>query len=224
MFEDSIAHHAYLIEGNREGILGELFAAIEKHFGIVREANPDFSYDEFDSFSIDDGRRLKEMQSKRAFSDTKKIFVMTMNSMTHEAQNSLLKVFEEPTADTHFFIVLPSVQSILPTLRSRVIVISHASRSEGISLDEAGLFIKATPKERLEMIKSLIDEDDKGAMRAEARELLESVLMVKRATLDMRKSGAKDVSALENILRGLSYLSDRSSSPKLILEQIALTL
>jgi DNA polymerase III delta prime subunit len=224
MFQNDISHHAHLIEGNSKEILPELFASIKKNFEIERQGNPDFSFEEMDSFSIDDARHLKETQGNSAFSNTKKIFVITTNSMTHEAQNSLLKVFEEPTPNTHFFIIIPSAQNILPTLKSRLLIVTHKSRSKVFSKEDANKFIKSSPKERLEMIKNLVDEEDKGKMRVEARNLLESILVIKRESVLSHKADSKTVSSLENMMRGLSYLSDRSSSSKLILEQIALTL
>lgn len=223
MFE-KITHHAYLIEGNKEEILPEVFAAIKKNFKIEHQSNPDFSVEEFDSFGIDEVRHLKEMQGNSAFSNTKKIFVVTLNSMTREAQNSLLKVFEEPTLNTHFFIIIPGAQNVLPTLRSRMSVITHKSKANVHLRKEAEQFIKSTPKERLEMVKSLVDEEDKGIMRSKIKNLLESILSVSREKLNTGDADKEDISSLENIMRGLSYLSDRSSSPKIILEQIALTL
>ena len=58
----------------------------------------------------------------------KKIFIIETGFFTREAQNSLLKVFEEePTEGTHFFVFTPSAETLLPTLRSRMVIL-HQKR------------------------------------------------------------------------------------------------
>ena len=94
-------HHAYLLEGIAESILKELHEFLEEGLSFHIKGNPDFWHGAFDTFGIDDGRALKEMQSRRPVGE-RKIFIVQANFFTREAQNALLKVFEEPTPNTHF--------------------------------------------------------------------------------------------------------------------------
>jgi len=103
---DGILHHAYCLDGEKSKLFPELCNFLDSEFCFKTTGNPDFWYGESDTFGIDDGRRLKEMVSKKPFDKAqgKKIFVLAFNFITNEAQNSLLKIFEEPTEETHFFI------------------------------------------------------------------------------------------------------------------------
>lgn len=52
------------------------------------------------------------------------IIIEDAQTMTVEAQNALLKTFEEPPSDTVFIVTLSSTSNILPTILSRLQVIS----------------------------------------------------------------------------------------------------
>jgi DNA polymerase III delta prime subunit len=60
------------------------------------------------------------------------ILIEDAHTMTLEAQNAVLKLLEEPPADTLFILTMKSLTSVLPTISSRlqVIPISQLSESE----------------------------------------------------------------------------------------------
>jgi DNA polymerase III gamma/tau subunit len=143
-------HHAYCIVGERGSVSGELLEFFEKDLKVKTIGNPDFWRGEFDSLAILDAREIREMQGMKAFGGNpirtngdksptsngagKKIFLILANKITREAQNALLKVFEEPTADTHFFLIMPSIEGLLPTLKSRLsIIVSQSVRNQSAS-------------------------------------------------------------------------------------------
>ncbi len=208
-------HHAYLIEGVRDNVLPPLVQFIEKELKIETQGNPDLSIDTFDTFTIDDGRGLQERQSRRSFSG-KKIYIISLRFITIEAQNSLLKVFEEPTEGTHFFVITPTAQILLPTLRSRVQIISSNAEENKDSLAKARKFISAPKGERLLLVKEIIEEKDKSAAIDFVADI-ERVLVEKKVT-------KQDARVIEEILTVKKYLHDRSSSVKLLLEHLALIL
>ena len=111
-------HHAYLLEGEGSVIVPELLKFMEKELKLVIRGNPDIWLGKFQTMSIDDARMIKETQSTKPISGDRRIFIIELNAVTHEAQNALLKVFEEPAQGTHFFIISPSSDIFLPTLRS----------------------------------------------------------------------------------------------------------
>ncbi len=107
-------HHAFILPGQREEMKLLLRNFLEEEFGIFPN-NPDFFEFEAESFGIDDGREVKMAQSRLASSSgSKKIFLLSAHSFTNEAQNSLLKIFEEPTKDTIFFVLASSGKFFLP--------------------------------------------------------------------------------------------------------------
>jgi DNA polymerase III delta prime subunit len=210
MFDRENLHHAYFIEGEKSAILAELEAFLKESLEISRHGNPDVHYGEHESFGIDEGRALQEMQSMRPVMGDRKIFIIHVTAITSEAQNSLLKVFEEPTPGTHFFIISSSQRILLPTLRSRMVVISHASLGKTDMKGEARKFIPMSPKARLEFVAPYIEEKDK----AKAEDFLQAVVG------ELHRE--KKLDAIKEILTLIRYLKDRSPSLKLILERIAL--
>ena len=210
-------HHAYCLEGY--GCLPGLLSFLEKDLSVATHGNPDFWHGDFEVFGIDEGHMVKELQQRMsAVVDAKKIFVISAQSITHEAQNSLLKVFEEPSADTHFFLLLPSAELLLPTLRSRLMIVRMPENSEVASdaLD-AKTFLKSKPAERMAMVEPLIEKKDKS----QALALTDS--LIKELSRDS-KSVQTNAAKLEDLLASRDYLTDRASSLKIILGHIALTL
>jgi len=110
-------HHAYLLEGEKENTFQALLDFLDKDLNFSTVANPDFWLGDFDSLGIDDSREIKSFQSRKAFVGERKVLVIKTNFITHEAQNSLLKVFEEPTENTHLFLIMSSVISALCFIR-----------------------------------------------------------------------------------------------------------
>jgi hypothetical protein len=99
-FLNDLNHHAYGLVGFSSD---DLHGHLKKVHKISAQGNPDFFHQKYDTFGIDEGRRIKEMHSSKSFSaGSKKIFIVEVRSLTHEAQNSLLKIFEEPHEHTHF--------------------------------------------------------------------------------------------------------------------------
>lgn len=65
------------------------------------------------------------------------IIIDQAHTLTHEAQNALLKMLEEPPADTVFILTSPSVQQLLPTVRSRLQTIDVVKPQRGVLLEYA---------------------------------------------------------------------------------------
>jgi DNA polymerase III delta prime subunit len=183
MFKDfpKNLHHAYFIEGERESALPELLKFFEKKLGIKTQGDPDFLSFEYDAFGIDEGRWLKEAQMRKPVGE-RKIFVISLNSITHEAQNSLLKVFEEPAPNTHFFIISKSSESLLPTLKSRLqIILAKTEKEEDNSANE---FLKMNLKQRLDFLADMIEDKSK----TQAIDFLNNLEMALSEKTDIKKN------------------------------------
>ena len=106
IFKDSEnVYHAYFLIGERDIVFNDLKSGIEKRLKIKTSGNPDFWSGDFHNFNIEEARSVVEMAGQKSFSETKKLFVIKTDFVGVEAQNALLKVFEEPTANTHFFLI-----------------------------------------------------------------------------------------------------------------------
>lgn len=222
-------HHAYCVEtsgahnDSNSNEFDQLCTFFEEDLSHPTKANPDFWVGQFETIGIDEGRLLKEMQLLRPSSHPRKVFVVQANSITREAQNSLLKIFEEPTPDTHFFLLLPSAAQLLPTLRSRLQIIEFARTAQSGNTQTAVMaaqFLKATKADRLIQLKDLIDEKD----RAKVANFLHALEVLLRSELNPSKLDPAVIEKIESLLAVKKYVHDRSSSVKMILEHIALTI
>lgn len=214
--EESL-HHAYLIEGGgavREGIL-ELLRDVHK---VQVEGNPDLHVRTFGTFGIDDGRELQSLERERATRGEEKFFILSAERMTREAQNALLKTFEEPTVGTHFFVVVPSAERLLPTLRSRMEVV-HVSSPERKSTF-AREFLAASAPERLALVSDVIEEKDRHQAIERVNEL--EAELHGRTTFSEPSTVPED--AFEALQSARSYLQDQSSSVKVLLEHLSVML
>jgi len=155
-FDKNNLHHAYLIEGAREEVLKEVQKFLDE-IEVSRIQNPDYLEMALDSFKIEDARNLKSYGGERGVSNGKRIFVISTNSFLLEAQNSLLKMFEEPIPNTHFFLIVPDANVLLPTFVSRFYLIR--TRQDLVHSD-AEKFIKLSHQDRIEFIKSLLTEEE----------------------------------------------------------------
>lgn len=225
-------HHAHVIEGVHNDIAPVLILALAKNLGIETQGNPDLTIKYFESLGVDEARELKDAQTRAAFSGARKIFVVGANSFTREAQNALLKTFEEPTEGTHFFIIIPRAEMLLPTLRSRVIVSSGEVGSQDDAKALAEKFIDASLEDRFAMAKKLAE---KKAGEVVDRELFRRILdhieriLYTRTAGELANSGLgpKQISTanmFREIFQAKTYLADRGSSPKMLLEHIAMVL
>ncbi|MCR4334206.1 MAG: hypothetical protein NUV47_00515 [Patescibacteria group bacterium] len=199
-------HHAYCIEGNRDDILKELHRFLEEDFQIKLFGNPDLWVRQYDTLTIDDSREIKEFHLSKSFDESsKKIFIISTNFITREAQNALLKIFEEPFSGNHFFIITPSSEIFMPTLRSRLMFSPFLSTLK--INDNAKKFIKLAISERLAMTKLIVEKMD----------AIEFINGIERELV-----AKKDFRHIEEIIKFKNYLSDRAPSVKMILEHVAL--
>lgn len=211
-------HHAYLVEGRRNDAFESLVSLLEGEIGFKTKGNPDFWHADFDTLGIDESRMIAELQMRRAAGGGRKVFVIKADFLTHEAQNSLLKVFEEPTEGTHFFLVVPSAERVLPTLRSRVEIVRMVQdKGDGAA---AKAFLAAGFGKRMDLLKPYIDAKDK----AEALAFVNALERELHGSLKLERANPEELFAFSEIEKVRSYLEDRSPSVKQLLEHLALVI
>jgi DNA polymerase-3 subunit delta' len=120
-----------------------------------------------DDFKIEDAKAVIN-EAYIAESEIKYIIISTKN-INIPAQNSLLKILEEPPKNILFIIIIDSKSSLLPTIRSRLSIFNIDKSStynkldinlKKLSLNEMFLFIKEherdTKSEAKDLIQSLL--------------------------------------------------------------------
>ncbi len=223
-------HHAYLIEGAKEAILPEIFLFFEG-LDIKTSGNPDFSHITIDNFKIDEAFSLRAMSTSKGFSASKKVFVICVNSFTLDAQNVLLKMFEEPIEDTHFFLIVPDTNVLIKTLVSRFYLIKN--KKDDTLSGEAEKFISMPLRDRLEFVKELLAEseevDEEGnevpaldSSRSKALKFLNAV----EASLHEKyvSKAVFDFKLFEQIFKAREFLRIPGSSAKTLMESVALVI
>lgn len=221
-------HHAYCIQGGEADVI-LLRDFIETSLNFPIKSNPDFWHRSYESFGIDEGRELQDLQRMHATGETgRKIFIIQTSTVTREAQNALLKMFEEPTRGTHFFLVIPSPDRLLPTLKSRFELISKNAEEKDLMSKthaaEVQAFLQSKIPGRLEQVKKILEALEKEKMvKSFILAFLDAIELELHRVIHEEK--AKITSKhIEDFLKLKGYAADRSSSLKLILESIALLL
>ena len=144
LFQNGKIQHAYLLVGDggywREVLTGEL-----KNFLKLENltSSPDIWWQNYESFGIKEAHALMEREARHGFGEQGRFFILGISSMTPEAQNALLKTFEEPAPDAHFFIIARTAEIFLPTLRSRLVILTRQKDLEVKPRGLGGLTSKA---------------------------------------------------------------------------------
>lgn len=218
-------YHSYIIEGDPENdplLLREFF----KQRGEITENSPDIFWQIYDSLTIEDSHLIKEWHSKKKIIDSKKICILGAKFINREAEQSLLKILEEPAIDTHFFLIVPNSSLLLGTIKSRAHLIKIERDEKKKEIVEK--FLKMSISERLDFISKLVKEKDKdensGNLRFEATNLVNEIEKIIYQKFKKEKGGGNNIFILEELQKRREYLGKPGSSVKMILEHIALIL
>lgn len=164
-----------------------------------------------DRFSIDDARELSAQAQQTPFQGNKRVFVIGCNALAVEAQNALLKLFEEPPVHALFYVVVPQTAQLLPTLESRLQIVKQSD--EGAHADDHFKeFAQASYAERLLRIAQKTKEKDVQWIEAIVRGV-EKVAHEERSK-----------QLLQAVLFTRKYIETKGASAKMLLEELALLL
>lgn len=214
-------HHAYCILGDSICVVNELHKILEKELDFSIKNNPDFWHGEFDVMDVEDSRSIKELHQNKPTGGDKKIFVISANFITEKAQNAMLKLFEEPRGDTHFFLVLPSLNNILPTLRSRFFIINK--NETGSSIIDARKFLEMPIGKKMEIVKAICESvSDEEESKIEMVKFINSIEKELKKKVNFKKGTNDEIKIFEEIEKIRQYANDQSPSLKMLLEYISL--
>ncbi len=219
-------HQAFVIEAESEEGIEIAEAWVERELKMKVKGNPDIVVLRYGLLSVEDARRVTELAAGASFAGEHKVLIISASRAYHEAQNALLKIFEEPPPGTYLFLVLPTLGGLLPTLRSRVGILSAVEVTKPLIPEAAKQFMKATPEKRTAIIKKLTtgkDEEERREYRDEAIQIINGIEASAYGV--MRKGGDKAISDLLSdiaVLRG--HLYDRSAPVRMILEHLSLVI
>lgn len=221
-----LRHHAFVIEAEAEEGIAEARAWVQEELGMELKSNPDVAVLRYGLFSIDDARGVYNSAIQAPFRGEHKVLIIAANRVYHEAQNALLKLFEEPPKGTCLFLILPSLGGLLPTLRSRVSVLAPEAkekRKAGIP-KAAEEFIRGNKAKRSALIKRLTSGKDEKERRAYREEAIAIVNGIEAAAYEKGLTASEYRELLKEIQLLRGYLHDRSAPLRMILEHLSLVI
>lgn len=204
-------HHAYLVSGTKE--TSALLVSDLERLGIATRGNPDFVSDFVVSFGVDEAQALILQAATRPVRGDRKYFLVTASSISREAQNSLLKLLEEPTGSSVFFVVVPAARALLPTLRSRMHLLEYRTH-DATAITLARTFLSDSFAERIELLKKFADERD--------TERVMSLLSELERILGSMSRNIAFADGLRAVWRARRHIAAGTASLKMMLEQVAL--
>lgn len=213
--EENNLHHVYVCVGGAQSIFEEFEKFLTEHLSVSIVGNPDYRVFSAPTLSVDTARLLGTLQAQKNLNGKRQIFVIKAGYIGEEAQNALLKIFEEPTPQTHFFVFLPQ-DTLLPTLRSRVRILR-----EGYKEAQAPSFLKLSIPGRLAYIKKITDDiGDEKQTKQDAIDLINQV------EAELYHDGGVHTHATELALceHARAALFSRGAMTKMLLEHVALSI
>lgn len=229
MFEDLFPtklYHSYIVEGDPTTTPFELRDYLISS-GRINSDSPDVFFELYEALDMDQSHGIREWHTLASSSGSSRVCIIGAKNINREAEQSLLKMLEEPGENTHFFLVIPDKSNVLPTILSRCHVVQAEKKDKyGSWVDK---FISASIKDRLDMValvvKSAEDADTSATLRHEALNILNSLegkIFIKYKQDIIKNKNLEWV--VGEIIKSKKYLRNPGSSVKMLLEHIALVI
>lgn len=204
--EFSSQHHAYIYYGGRE-IVSRLREELGSG-GVVTVYTDE-------KWGIDESRALSTESHRTDGAGRVRHFILEITTITSEAQNALLKLFEEPPVGVVFHTVVPPGTVLLPTLRSRLI----SGVVSGVKENDAALAVYQALI-RLPLSEQLAEVD--ARMKKKDMVWLEAVRLGGLTALASSVLPVRG-EAQTRLFETLLLLGSRGAANKMLLEEVVLT-
>lgn len=207
--------------------LGQSFLIIENNDKQVKnwldQKKAEFGLADFwggiyNSFSIDDARDLKSWHAKKANTPAGKIAIIFAHQFGHEAQNTLLKITEEPHQDTTIILITGSKSNLLPTVLSRLQIVTEPVFNTELDLSLGTKFFKLSPAERLTKIDQFVD------MTADTNRIQLEQLMRQLKAITTTNQSLWSTKSVPVLIKAETYTKTTGVPPKTTYEYLALLL
>ncbi len=234
-------HHAYGIYGEFAETISFATNFIERTHNISFSGNPDFEVIKYDSFSVADARVLSSRATLLPLVGDTKVYIIAIKRISTEAQNTLLKLLEEPPSGTIIVIAIAYATMLLPTVLSRLMPISFHemskikmnTKSEDAEtlkvIKEVHMFLQDNQTERIAYIKKAFNSNtikphvlrSNGALFLDIME--KSIYKVYENANDTTsrntlREGLRDIETLRQ------YLYEKVTQAKMLFEHLAIVL
>lgn len=215
------AHHAYLVTGDVEAGIESGLAFVHGELGLETVGNPDVTVLRYGLFSVEEARMFQDVVMRAPTKGDKKVVIVSTTRFFYQAQNALLKTFEEPPSGTVIILVVPHSGILLPTLRSRLVSLPNAkgtSKNATIYDSEpAADFLRLDAEGREKFVAKLLEraksdkDNERAAARADAAAFVGGLARAAYAKAQTRPS--LELTALLEDLDRFAPLMHESSAP-----------
>src|SRR6185295_6243893 len=174
------------------------------------------------AIGIENIRIIQEKIALKPFKGERKALIVDLFSgITQEAQNAMLKLLEEPPANTLIFLTIANKDGLLPTIISRCKIIEINVKDEIFS-DSQGYIdriLNSGDGEKLEIAQEF-GKDRQTAVNFTEQTLSQLDHLIKKANPKDLKSYSK---LLANLNRAYPVLKKSNVNPRFILENFLLS-
>ncbi len=208
----------------------------ENFLGGKTENNPDFHLIEGEtSIKIAQIKELKGKVSLKPFSaETIVVLINEAEKMTLPAQNSLLKILEEPPLTSRIILTAQSLKNLLPTIVSRCQIIHLSDKrktDQSIINSQLPIFnslFSASPGQKILLVEKY------SQTREQALEFCQNQILFLREILRQRAQNSKtkhhqinlktkEIAKIIHLLqKGLTLLKD-NVNPRLLMENLLIS-
>lgn len=213
--------HAFLTTGDLEKGIKRAISHAESTLGLSANDPANLSVHRYVNFTVDDVRAFSESAYRAPTAGDTRAVILAAGRLFHEAQNAMLKLFEEPPIGMTLYLVVPSTGSLFPTLLSRVQLLPDTGEGSGVG----AAFLGLSQSERKKYLDRLVNRtrSDKPEEKREGRkEVLE---LVQDLTRELHKDEAFRMTPLmEDLASFTRILHDVSAPIKPICEHLLLVL
>ena len=215
-------HHAIFFEGNFKTDIDAVINFFARDLEFDKQGNPDILIFTNEKLSIEKAREIRQYAGALPLKEKFLHIIVGFDIANLEAQNALLKAFEEPGISAKFYVIAPSFKSLIPTLRSRMMQIDLENKSEQtLFKKEVTEFLKGGSGKRVKIVEKIADDlkeekISKGDIHIFLKTLKDEVL---KSTWE---PGSQVAELISSIATAEKYL-ESSSSVKQLLSLIALS-
>lgn len=212
-------HHFNVLVGEFDSVAAQVKEICRSVLNFECDGSQNFSLHKFDAFLIDDARIFAETKNRKIKQGEVSVSIITFGSATIEAQNALLKLFEEPVPGSFIFLIVSKIHILLPTILSRANLMSTEKNST--TDPRVTEIFKMSFKDRLEHVVDLVESVKKEKVtRAELRSLADNIM----SELNTRMlAGKHDLAeSMKHLQKITQYIDMPGASLKNILEYMML--
>ena len=220
-------YQSYIIESEPAETANELLA-LSKVRGDIEKNDSDTLFQIYESFTMDNSAEIKDWHSKSGVTDGKRICIIATKFINREAEQTLLKILEEPKERTHFFVVVSDSSLLLPTIISRTHTIKLEQKDNKEIKKEALTFVALQPKDRVDKVALIIknnkDEENSGQLRYYATSFVNELEIIFYQKFKKDRNDKNTQFILDELQKARGYLSTPGASVKMILEHLGLVI